>query len=125
MLIRIGFFIGVRFAAANCRSSSPPRDRAGARTQEGPRPCSDRNYSVYEISQALKEQGMALSATAVREVLAAEGFAPLPRRLDEERAVRIGPNAQAVANVGEFVLSPREFTTSRRAVPVHPRSGAA
>jgi len=43
-----------------------------------------RNYSVYEISQALKEQGMPLSATAVREVLAAEGFAPLPRRLDEE-----------------------------------------
>jgi hypothetical protein len=70
-----------------------------------------RNYSVYEISQALKEQGMALSATAVREVLAAEGFAPLPRRLDEERPVRVGPNAQAVANVGDFVLSPREFTT--------------
>ena len=44
-----------------------------------------RNYSVYEISQALKEQGTPLSATAVREVLAAEGFAPLPRRLDEER----------------------------------------
>jgi hypothetical protein len=70
-----------------------------------------RNYSVYEISQTLKQQGMALSATAVREVLAAEGFAPLPRRLDEERPVRIGPNAQAVANVGDFVLSPREFTT--------------
>jgi transposase len=70
-----------------------------------------RNYSVYEISQTLKEQGMPLSATAVREVLAAEGFAPLPRRLDEERPVRVGPNAQAVANVGDFVLSPREFTT--------------
>jgi transposase len=70
-----------------------------------------RNYSVYEISQALKEQGMALSATAVREVLAAEGFAPLPRRLDEERPVRIGPDVQAVANIGDFVLTPREFTT--------------
>jgi hypothetical protein len=70
-----------------------------------------RNYSVYEISQALKQQGMALSATAVREVLAAEGFAPLPRRLDEERPVRIGPDVQAVANVGDFVLTPREFTT--------------
>src|SRR6516165_6171173 len=55
--------------------------------------------------------GNALSATAVREMLAAEGFAPLPRRLDEERPVRVGPNAQAVANVGDFVLSPREFTT--------------
>src|SRR6266852_8486308 len=70
-----------------------------------------RNYSVYEISQTLKEQGTPLSATAVREVLAAEGFAPLPRRLDEERPARVGPNAQAVANVGDFVLSPREFTT--------------
>ena len=70
-----------------------------------------RNYSVYEINQTLKEQGTPLSATAVREVLAAEGFAPLPRRLDEERPVRVGPNAQAVANVGDFVLSPREFTT--------------
>src|ERR1700758_4147189 len=70
-----------------------------------------RNYSVYEISQALKGQGMPLSATAVREVLADEGFAPLPRRLDEERPTLVGPNAQAVANVHDFVLSPREFTT--------------
>ena len=70
-----------------------------------------RNYSVYEISQALKEQGTPLSATAVREVLAAEGFAPLPRRLDEERPSRVGPSAEAVANVGDFTLSSREFTT--------------
>ncbi len=70
-----------------------------------------RNYSVYEISQALKEHGTPLSATAVREVLAAEGFAPLPRRLDEERPDRVGPSAEAVANVRDFVLSPREFTT--------------
>src|SRR6202165_1591508 len=70
-----------------------------------------RNYSVYEISQALKEQGTPLSATAVREVLADEGFAPLPRRLDEERPGRVGPNAQAVTDVRDFVLAPREFTT--------------
>jgi transposase len=70
-----------------------------------------RNYSVYEISRALKEQGTPLSATAVREVLAEEGFAPLPRRLDEERPIRVGPNAQAVANVQDFILTRREFTT--------------
>src|SRR5215471_7370876 len=70
-----------------------------------------RNYSVYEISQALKEQGTPLSATAVREVLAAEGFAPLPRRLDTERPTHIGPSVEAVADVAEFVLTPREFTT--------------
>ena len=70
-----------------------------------------RNYSVYEISEALKEQGTPLSATAVREVLAAEGFAPLPRRLDEERPTHVGPAVQAVADVRDFVLVPREFTT--------------
>jgi transposase len=70
-----------------------------------------RNYSVYEISRALKEQGTPLSATAVREVLAAEGFAPLPRRLDEERPFRVGPTAEAVANVQDFILTNREFTT--------------
>ncbi len=71
-----------------------------------------RNYSVYEISRALKEQGTPLSATAVGEVLAAEGFAPLPRRRDSERPADIGPNVEAVADVREFVLTPREFTTS-------------
>ena len=70
-----------------------------------------RNYSVYEISQALKEQGTPLSPTAVSEVLAAEGFAPLPRRLDTERPAHIGPTVEAVADVREFVLPPREFTT--------------
>ena len=70
-----------------------------------------RNYSVYEISQTLTEQGTPLSATAVREVLADEGFAPLPRRLDEERPDRVGPSVQAVANVHDFELAPREFMT--------------
>ena len=54
-----------------------------------------RNYSVYDISRALKQQGTPLSATAVREVLAAQGFAPLPRRLDEERPVLVGPSTEA------------------------------
>jgi hypothetical protein len=70
-----------------------------------------RNYSVYDISRALKEAGTPLSATAVREVLAAEGFAPLPRRRDEERPFRVVPTVEAVANVKEFVLTEREFTT--------------
>src|SRR6185437_1447613 len=43
------------------------------------------NYSIYDISQTLHEQKRPLSPTAVREVLNDEGFAPLPRRLDEER----------------------------------------
>jgi transposase len=70
-----------------------------------------RNYSVYEISQALKEQGIALGVTAVREVLAQEGFAPLPRRLDEERPARLGPTTEPVADVRAFALDPQEFST--------------
>lgn len=70
-----------------------------------------RNYSVYEISQALKDQGISISATAVREILATEGFAPLPRRLDEERPDLVRPTIEAVADVRSFVLSPCEFTT--------------
>jgi len=67
-----------------------------------------RNYSVYEISESLKERGQPLSATAVREVLKAEGFAPLPRRRDEER-----PRAtiEPVADARRFGLTPGQFHT--------------
>lgn len=70
-----------------------------------------RNYSIYDISRALKEQGMSLGTTAVREILIEEGFAALPRRLDEERPQSVGPTKEAVADVREFVLTPREFNT--------------
>jgi hypothetical protein len=64
------------------------------------------NRSVYEISAALKEHKMALSPTAVRELLKAQGFAPLPRRLDEERPAWVGPTVEPVADVREFALAP-------------------
>jgi Transposase DDE domain len=70
-----------------------------------------RNYSIYDISHALKEQGTPLGATAVREILVAEGFAALPRRLDDERPVGVGPTTEAVADVRNFTLKTREFTT--------------
>src|SRR5213596_1574147 len=69
------------------------------------------NYSVYEISYTLKERDCPLSPTAVREVLKAEGFAALPRRLDQERPHPPGPTIEAVADVREFSLAPRKFTT--------------
>jgi hypothetical protein len=69
------------------------------------------NHSIYEISRHLKETGRALSPTAVREVLKAEGFAPLPRRLDEERPDYPRPTSEAVADARRFSLSPRRFTT--------------
>lgn len=91
----------------------------GARTQPHKSKAHDlvvalrkQNHSVYEISQTLKERGTPLSPTAVREVLREEGFAPLPRRGDDERLDHLGPIAEAVADVREFALQPgARFTT--------------
>lgn len=69
------------------------------------------NYSVYEISETLRDEGLRLSPTAVREVLKQEGFAPLPRRLDEERPKKPRPTIEPVANHADFSLTPRRFTT--------------
>jgi hypothetical protein len=95
--------------------ASPPR---GPRTHPKKTAARDlivtlrkQNHSVYEISEALKEQDVPLSPTAVREVLKAEGFARLPRRLDEERPARPRPTREAVADVRAFSLAPRTFPT--------------
>ena len=70
-----------------------------------------RNHSVYEIAEVLKEQGTALSATAVREVLRELGFAALPRRLDEERPDLPRPTVESAADARVLNLSPRRFPT--------------
>jgi len=70
-----------------------------------------KNYSVYEISDALKERNCPLSPTAVGEVLKEEGFAALPRRLDEERPDYPRPTVEPIADVRTFTLEPRSFTT--------------
>jgi transposase len=70
-----------------------------------------RNHSVYEISERLKESGTRLSPTAVRELLKAEGFAPLPRRLDEERPGGPRPTVEPAADVRCLSLVPRTFQT--------------
>ena len=69
------------------------------------------NHSVYEISDRLKEQRLCLSPTAVGEVLKTEGFARLPRRLDEERPQVPRPTVEPVADVRTFSLAPRRFLT--------------
>jgi len=71
-----------------------------------------RNHSVYEISERLKDCGRPLSPTAVRELLKAEGFAALPRRLDEERPDRPRPTIEPAADVRQLDLKPRCFETA-------------
>ncbi len=87
--------------------SQPKKDAARATIER----LRKRNHSVYEIADALKEQGTPLSATAVREVLRELGFAPLPRRLDEERPEIPRPTIEPVADARAFQLLPRRFTT--------------
>lgn len=70
-----------------------------------------KNHSVYEISEILKDRDLGLSPTAVREVLREEGFAPLPRRWDEERPEYPRPTIEPVADVRAFHLLPRKFVT--------------
>jgi hypothetical protein len=69
------------------------------------------NYSIYEISEELTRKKRSLSPTAVREVLKAEGFAALPRRLDEERPGRPRPTIEPVADARMLSLSARRFVT--------------
>jgi transposase len=72
-----------------------------------------KNHSVYEISDILKEDyKIVLSPTAVREVLRQEGFAPLPRRRDDERPQKACPTVEPVADARMFAMSERRFTTA-------------
>jgi transposase len=97
------FFVSPRSGPQQQPKKSAARDRVVALRK--------RNYSVYEISEALKEEHLVLSPTAVGELLKAEGFAPLPRRLDEERPERVRPTIEPVADVRAFSLEPHAFTT--------------
>jgi transposase len=70
-----------------------------------------KNHSVYEISEILKDGDIRLSPTAVRQILHEEGFAPLPRRLDDERPDYPRPTIEPAADVRAFSLAPRRFAT--------------
>ena len=69
------------------------------------------NFSIYDISEALKAEGHTLSAVAVSLLLKAEGFARLPRRYDDERPDTPRRTAAAVADVRRLDLRPRQLRT--------------
>jgi transposase len=95
------------FAASHAPSASPRQPKVHALVVA----LRKQNYSIYEISETLRERKIPLSPSRVRKILEGEGFAPLPRRLDEERPDRVRPSIEAVANVHDFSLAPRSFTT--------------
>ena len=69
------------------------------------------NLSIYDINEALSSGGKRLSPAAISIILKEEGFDRLPRRADEERPLRPGPQKADVADVRRLDLSPRSFRT--------------
>jgi hypothetical protein len=69
------------------------------------------NLSVHDISRALARDGESLSPAAVAAILKQEGFAKLPRRLDDERLDQPRPVVAEVADVRQRDLTPRGFHT--------------
>jgi hypothetical protein len=69
------------------------------------------NLSIYDISQALTKEEQPISPTAAATILKEEGFARLPRRLDDERPPGPRPTAADPADVRQLDLCPRQFRT--------------
>ena len=69
------------------------------------------NLSVYDISRALANEDESLSPAAIAKILKENGFAKLPRRLDDERPTKTSPVVADVADVRQLDLTPRNFPT--------------
>jgi hypothetical protein len=69
------------------------------------------NLSVHDISRVLAREAKPLSPAAVAVILKQDGFAKLPRRLDEERPDQPRPIAAEIADVRQLDLTPRAFRT--------------
>jgi Transposase DDE domain len=69
------------------------------------------NQSVYDISEALKKEGVSRTPVAVSLVLRQEGFTKLPRRGDEERPPGTKPTAADRADARAVNLEPRTLRT--------------
>lgn len=89
----------------------PPGVRHQNRVREEVVALRKKNYSVYDISRTFAERGEKVTPAAARDILREEGFAPLPRRLDDERLEGTGPDVQPVADVRAFEMETYEFET--------------
>jgi hypothetical protein len=69
------------------------------------------NQSIYDISQALKKDGIQRTPVAVAAALKQEGFAKLPRRKDDECPPRSKPTAGDHADARALSLEPRTVST--------------
>lgn len=69
------------------------------------------NLSIYDIRRVLETRGQKISPVSISLILKEEGFARLPRRVDEERPPTTRPLAGEVADVRRLDLDPRVVRT--------------
>src|SRR3954471_6147372 len=100
---------GRDFFVPAARQGRPPGKRKRLREQVVA--LRKQNLSVHDISRALARDGESLSPAAIAVILEEEGFAKLPRRLDDERPDQPRPVVAEVADVRRLDLAPRHFRT--------------
>lgn len=93
--------------AAKGPQSAPKSDRVREQIVQARK----QNLSIYDIRQLLADKGHSLSPAYISTILKEEGFARLPRRADEERPERLGPDPAPVADVQQLDLSDHQFRT--------------
>ncbi len=87
--------------------SAPLRDRVRERVIA----LRKQNLSVYDIQRQLAASGHHISINSLTLLLREEGFARLPRRLDDERPQTVRPEPAAMADVRLLSLAPQSFHT--------------
>src|SRR5580658_8631779 len=97
------FFVPSQAESQHARRQQDTRQRVVALRKQ--------NLSIYDISQTLRLEGLSLSPVAIDNILKEEGFARLPRRLDQERPPGTRPTSADVADVRALDLKPRQFRT--------------
>jgi Transposase DDE domain len=100
---------GRDFFLSTAREGRPPGKQK--RLREQVIALRKQNLSVHDISRSLTRDGESLSPAAVAAILKEEGFAKLPRRLDDERPDQPRPTVADVADVRQLDLTPRGFRT--------------
>jgi hypothetical protein len=89
----------------------PPGAKASEAVQQQIVGLRKQNQSIYDISEALKKDGIRRTPVAIAAVLKQEGFARLPRRKDDERPAGTKPTAADPADARALSLEPRTLRT--------------
>ena len=91
---RLEFFTAVKRGPKRAPKREAVRDRVIQLRKQ--------NYSVYDIQEALRFEGVSVSHTVIHQILQEEGFARLPRRREDERPSLPRPEQAELADVRQL-----------------------